>query len=158
MRKVRMILSGILLAAVMLSGCSNWSNAPEENRKLPVSILELPDEYEFARPFVDTLAERNVNVLEVNRSVLETFFQDGNVYPAVWIKTDPGVVELIHLPNGVAEDMNIEAIPHGEPGRYQYRINGQLFDSPQPVYFLQTDQYLGLTKSRELYDLIRDLE
>jgi hypothetical protein len=113
----------------------------------------LPSEYSHAKGMLDILNEQGIQIQEINNSLNMGLFQTMPNY-AMLIKTDSGVFELIHLENKNGKELTIgnkEVID----GRYKYRImiNGkdeQLIDSNEETYFNKNDEYITISRDKEL--------
>lgn len=80
---------------------------------------------------------------------------------AMFIQTDSGVFELIHLENKNGMEFTIGK-KEGTDGRFKYTItkNGaeeQLFDTNTETYFNQNDEYIAITTEKELNEKLNKI-
>jgi hypothetical protein len=120
----------------------------------------VPSEYSHAKGMLDTLSKQGIKIQEINNSLNMGLFQTKPNY-SMLIKTDSGVFELIHLENKNGKEFTI-GNNEGTDGRFKYRItiNGkdeQLLDANAETYFNKNDEYITMTREKELNEKLKKL-
>jgi hypothetical protein len=120
----------------------------------------LPSEYSHAAGMLDSLTKQGIKIQGIKNSNYMSFFQTKPNY-AMFIQSDSGVFELIHLENKNGKEFNI-ANKEGTDGRFKYTItkNGkdeQLIDSNAETYFNKNNEYITITNEKELNEKFNKL-
>jgi hypothetical protein len=120
----------------------------------------LPSDYRHAKGMLDTLSKQGIKIQEITNSNYMALFQTKPNY-SMFIKTESGVFQLIHLENKNGWEITI-GNNEGTDGRFKYRItkNGkdeQLIDSNTETYFNKNDEYITITSEKELNEKLNKL-
>lgn len=148
---LRSILAVYLLLLFMsVIGCSQMDS----------NEFVIPSEYSHAKGMLDTLNKKGINIQEIKNSNYMALFQTQPNY-AMFIKSDSGIFDLIHLEKKNGKEFTIENKgTEGTDGSFKYTItkNGkyeQLIDSNEALYFYKSDEYIVITKERELNEKLK---
>jgi hypothetical protein len=120
----------------------------------------VPSDYSHATGMLDTLNKQGIKIQEIKNSLYMGLFQTKPNY-SMFIQTDSGIFELIHLENKNGREFTI-GNNEGTDGRFKYRIaiNGkgeQLLDANAEMYFNKNDEYITMTTEKELNEKLNKL-
>jgi hypothetical protein len=140
----------LLFLFTTVTGCSQMDS----------NKFVLPSEYSHAKGMLDTLNKQGIKIQEIKNSNYMALFQTKPNY-AMFIQTDSGVFDLIHLENKNGKEFTI-GNKEGTDGRFKYIIteNGkeeQLIDSNAETYFNVNDEYITITREKELNEKLNNL-
>jgi hypothetical protein len=122
----------------------------------------VPSEYSHAKDMLDNLNKQGIEIQEINNSLKMALFQTKPNY-AMFIKSDSGIFELIHLEKKNGKDFTIENKgTEGSDGNFKYTLmkNGkdaQLIDSNEVMYFYKNDEYIAITNEKELSEKLKKI-
>ncbi|MBP1990308.1 hypothetical protein [Paenibacillus eucommiae] len=143
-RKICIIL--VFILSTLTLGCSQKESKP----------LVVPSEYQHAKDMLDHLHKEGLGIQEINNSKYTALFNTNPNY-SMFIKTDMGIFELVHLERKNGKEIDIqEAADNGE---YKYVIseNGvdQLLILGSENYFNKSDEYITIARNKNLNDKIK---
>lgn len=137
----------LFILVTTITGCSQVES----------SKYEVPSEYSHANRILIPLQEQGIKIQEIKNSNYMGLFQT-QPNDAMFIRTDSGVFELIYHENENGNQITIEN-KTAPDGRFKYIItrNGkeQTFDSNEELFFNQTDEYITITREKELDEILK---
>lgn len=142
MFKKSCILLVFLLSSLIL-GCSQ-----QESKSLAI-----PSQYQHAQHILDQLSSEGLTITQIGNSKYTSFFNTNPDY-SMYVTTDMGIFELVHLEPQNDKKIEIitkEATDHGEY-KYVVKVNDeeQLVIEGSENFFNQTDEYITISRDKDL--------
>lgn len=138
----------MFICSTLILGCSQAVSIP----------LDVPSEYQHAEEMLNHLYQEGLQIQEINNSKYTAFLNTNPNY-SMYIKTDLGIFELVHLEQKNSKDIDIVMREANDNGEYVYAIsvNGeeQLLIKGSENFFNKSDEYITITREKELNDKIK---
>lgn len=143
----KMCIIFVFMLSSLTVGCSHKDSKP----------LVIPSEYQHASDMLEHLYKEGLNIKEIHNSKYTAFFNTNPNY-SMYIRTDMGIFELVHLENKNGNDIDIAVKEASDNGKYKYVIseNGQdqLVIRGSENYFTKSDEYITITREKNLSNKI----
>lgn len=138
----------VLTLSTLILGCAQKESNP----------LIVPSEYQHATDMLDQLHNGGLNIQEINNSKYTAFFNTNPNY-SMYIRTDMGIFELVHLEHKNSNDIDIVVEEANDNGNYKYviSVNGveQLTMLGAENYFNKSDEYITIARDKDLNNKIK---
>jgi len=105
---------------------------------------------------LDLLTKEGLNIQEIHNSKYTAFFNTNPNY-SMYIKTDMGIFELVHLEHKNGKEIEIAEV--NDNGKYKYVVSendiDQLLILGSKNYFNKSDEYITISRDKDLNDKIK---
>lgn len=146
LRKICIIF--VFILSTLTLGCSQQESKP----------LVVPNEYQHTKDILDLLNNEGLKIQEIHNSKYTAFFNTNPNY-SMYIKSDMGVFELVHLEHKNGKEIDIVVEEATDSGEYKYVVseNGveQLLILGSENYFNKSDEYITISRDKDLNDKIK---
>ncbi|RXZ78611.1 hypothetical protein EBB07_26235 [Paenibacillaceae bacterium] len=137
----------VFILSTLILGCSQEESKP----------LVVPSEYQHAKDMLNHLYDEGLNIQEINNSKYTAIFNTNPNY-SMFIRTDMGIFELVHLEHKNGKEIDI-AVEETDNGDFKYVVseNGveRLLILGIENYFNKSDEYITITREKDLNDKIK---
>ncbi|MFE4572723.1 hypothetical protein [Paenibacillus chitinolyticus] len=147
------MLRKICIIFVLVLSTLTFGRSQEESKPLVI-----PSEYQHAKEILDHLYNKGLNIQEIHNSKYTAFFNT-NPNNSMYIKTDMGIFELVHLERKNGKEIDIVVQEATDNGEYKYVVseNGvdRLLILGAENYFNKSDEYITIARNKDLNDKIK---
>lgn len=140
-------------------GCSKMESpvSKEIGVKITSDEFTIPSEYNHAKDMIVLLTDHGIKINQIKNSNTMALFQTKPNY-AMFVESELGIFELIHLENKNGKDFTIEKKKASDGGFvYSIKKNNepeQLYSTNEITYFNISDEYIAITRIKELNEKI----
>jgi len=146
LRKVGLVF--VFMLGALILGCSQEKSQP----------LVVPSEYEHAKDMLDHLTTAGLKIEDINNSKYTAFFNTNPSY-SMYIRTNLGVFELVHLEHKNGKDIDIVEKEASGDGNFKYIVSEHGEERLEILgienYFNKTDEYITIARDKKLNHKIK---
>jgi len=146
LRKIGIIF--VFILSTLILGCSQEKSQP----------LVVPSEYQHAKDMLDHLAKAGLKIQEINNSKYTAIFNEDPNY-SLYIRTDLGTFELVHLEHKNGKDIDIVEKEASGDGDFKYIVSENGEERLEILgienYFNKTDEYITIARDKKLNHKIK---
>jgi len=146
LKKIAVIF--VFILSTLILGCSQEKSQP----------LVVPSEYQHAEEILENLNKEGLNIQEINNSKYTAIFNTDPNY-SMYIKTNLGVLELVHLEHKNGKDIDIVEKEASDDGHFKYIISEDGAERLEILgienYFNKTDDYMTIARDKDLDHIIK---